>query len=559
GAEMTKIRGLGFFVLALVVGLLLGGVEAQKAKKAKPDKRELAKAWGPVERILNDTTAEVTEQVKAVESVTSLLDHDTAVKLLGYWEDCDSAWEGAVGLRGPLAKRKQRSQRDPESFKVANAILKAVREMPFPDEALEFSKEIEDFENFGLRQRLAMIDAIAGHAATDEDCFAWLKETAADSSAEADVRLVTTRHLGAFNDNVECFEIIVNNLKDRSWRVRDAAVETIPAFRKMDEEKVILALINALAREKGKLRKTISEALQDITGEKIGTDPDEWSDWFKNKKRKEEGLPPRRGKKGGGTRVKIFGTENFSDRYVFLIDTSTSMTKRITPEQKEELKRSITKGPKDEEDKRRPLDWTKINTKLDLAREEMIRSLEILDPELTTFTIISFSEDMTLFKPELVPTSEANVKAAADWLRALSGRKQTNIFGALDAAYDLSEKLGGVDTSKRKKGKKKKDDGPTTGHRDDGLPDTIFFYTDGWATTGKYTGDEAEAKAMGREKYARDVYGPTMAQMVDEIAERNRIARITLHAIGVGNPQDRFTLRKLAKSCGGEYVAIGAK
>ena len=51
--------------------------------------------------------------------------------------------------------------------------------------------------------------------------------------------------------------------------------------------------------------------------------------------------------------------------------------------------------------------------------------------------------------------------------------------------------------------------------------------------------------------------GKVLKLMVDEIKDRNRIARITVNCVGVGNPQDNTTLSALARACDGEYVQIG--
>ncbi len=83
------------------------------------------------------------------------------------------------------------------------------------------------------------------------------------------------------------------------------------------------------------MRKTIADALEDITGVDNGTDADAWIDWYKNRKRAEDGLPPKSGR-GGGRRTRVFQTDTYSDRFVFLVDTSTSMTEKIKPEVKEE-------------------------------------------------------------------------------------------------------------------------------------------------------------------------------------------------------------------------------
>ena len=522
---------------------------------AEIDKRVQKQNWSNVMRLIKDPEV-IDETVDAIESMNGMLDHKMALELLKYFDECDRSWDAAMGDKDAPKEAKDRPT---DSYKIANAILECIRTMTLAEEVAEFEDEVNEKDDFSLRPRMAMLDALAANS-DNADCLEVLVEIAKDEKQEmdTDMRILAVLALGELERMTQnIYNVLLAALRHNSWRIRDAAVQALVASRDFNEDQTILALINALAAETGKMRKVIADALKKITREDNGTDPDKWIDWFKAKKREEAGLPPKTGKGDRGTRVKVFETETFSDRYVFVIDTSISMTEKITEEEKEKLKKSITSEPGALKDPRRPLDWSKINCKLDLAREEMIRSLEIMDPERTTFTIISFAEDCRVWKDELVATSEKNVSEAADWLRGIKGKNRTNVFGALDAAYDLSEELAGVDVDKRKKKKKKKGDGPITGsHPDEALPDTIFLYTDGYATWGKYSGKDEEWAGKSNAEKAK-LYAPIMVEMVEEIKDRNRIARITLNCVGVGVRQDATTLRKLAKACGGEYVAIG--
>ncbi|MBZ0135826.1 MAG: hypothetical protein K8I27_05595 [Planctomycetes bacterium] len=547
---MSKLTILG----AITFGVLLCALNPTQAA-ADIDKRERAQNWANVQRNIKDPEI-VTETVEAIKSMNGMLDHDMALDLLKYFDECDMVWDAFVGEK---EAPKESKKRPVDAYKIANAILVCIREMSEPEEVAKFEKQVNEREDFGLRPRMAMLDALANNADA-EACLKILTDIARDEgqTMDTDMRILAIIALGKRDMTQDLYNVLLAALRHNSWRIRDAAVEALIDAVSFNEDQTILALINALAAETGKMRKVLADALKKITRVDNGTDPDKWIDWFKNKKREEQGLPPKSGKGDRGTRVKVFETETFSDRYVFVIDTSVSMTEKITEEEKEKLKKSITSEPGVEKDPRRPLDWSKINCKLDLAREEMIRSLEVMDAERTTFTIISFADDVKYWKEELVPTDEKHVAEAADWLRAIKGQKRTNVFGAMDAAYDLSEELAGVDVGKRKKPKKNdKEKGPISGrHPDEALPDTIFLYTDGYATWGKYSGNDQAWAGKSNEEKAR-LYAPIMVDMVAEIKDRNRIARITVNCVGVGVRQDNTTLRNLARACGGEYVAIG--
>lgn len=543
------------FVSAALAFALLAVAPAHTPAQAadKPDKKAIKDAYNAAKAAIDDKN-NVDPAVDAVKALEGIIDFDTSLSLLSFFEECDMAWD--VQENSPGAPKVPKG-RPKESYKIATAILNVVRSTPFPAEAAKFEKLIVDRDKYAIRPRMAMLDAIARHAGTDTECMRILRGLVEDATKDTDMRILAVTHMADYMRDETVITALLKTLTDRSWRVREVTIDALAQVEGSLQDMVILALINQLAAENGKLRQNIGDALGRLTGADKGTDPDAWSDWFKDKKRQDQGLPE---KKGGdkGTRVKVFKTESFSDRYVFLLDTSISMTQRITEEEKEKLKRSITEGPGDEKDPREPLDWSKINCKLDLAREEIIRSLKVMNPERTRFTVITFAEKATVWKDELVPTDAKTIGELADYLRAIKGEKRTNVFGALDAAYDLSERLAGADVDKRKGGKKpSKKDGPViTGHKDEALPDTIYIYTDGYATWGKYGGDDKAWASISQEERAK-LYAKIMVEMVAEVKERNRIARITVNTIGVGTPQDNTTLGALARATRGHYVPIG--
>jgi len=535
--------------LALIAGLAFVPAQAQD----KIDKKAQREAWDAAEKLLKDAKAPIDETVAAVEKMRGFVDHDHALNLLGYFDQCDNAWttDKKDNLGRPAA-----GPRPVEAYQIARAILAVVRAMDRPEEVIKFEKELGDREKFSLRQRTAMMDAIARnfeHEACATLMLNWIK----DATKDTDMRVLAIDHIADHPRAPGVLEALLVTLADRSWRIREVSVNALVECSDTDKDRVTIALITALSKESGKLRKTIGDALGKITGADKGTNPDAWIDWFKEKKREEQGLPPKTGKGDRGTAVKVFETESFSDRYVFVIDTSISMKKTMTEADKEKLKKSIS-DKADPNDKRKPLDWSQIASKLDLAREEMIRSLEVMDPTRTKFTIVSFDIGAVTWKDELVPTDAKNVTDAATWLRGIKGGNRTNVFGALNAALDLSETLAGVDIDKRKgKPKPGKDGKVVTGpHADEAIPDTIFLYTDGYATNGKYAGNDIAWQSKSQEEKAK-LYSEIMKFMLEEIEDRNRVSRIQFHCIGVGFPQDSTTLGALARRGKGKYVQIG--
>ncbi len=539
-----------YSTVALVIAGLLGGLLwVHGANAAKVDKRALARVWGAAERLVKEGK-DVPAQVDAVKALNGLLDHATALKLIEFYQPCEDAGEPPAKGRPPAP-----NQRPKDSYKVATAILKAVASMTDGEEAVRFKDQVQMRDKWPLRVRMAMLDAV-GNCATEYGACLNLLMDIAKNGADTDTRVLSVALLQKFVGNEDVRNLAFALLGDRSWRVRDVAIDAVADSADYERDRAILALINRLAVEEGKLRKNLADALKKITGQDLGTSLSNWCEWWVFSRKSDAGLPPYKSDGRATAARRVFETETFSNRFVFLIDSSISMTEKISPEEKERLRKSFTRAPGEhadpnrEPDGRLKLDWSKIHCKLDLAREELIRSMEIMDPAKTVFTIISFSDDAKLWKDELVPTDAKNRKEAEDWLRGLRGKNRTNVFGALDAAFDFCERLAGIDRSKREKGK------VVTGpHADEYIPDTIFIYTDGYATAGKYAGDSAEAAKMGEAKYS-PIYAEIMVNMVQEITDRNRVCRIQINCVGVGR-QDNRTLGNLARQNKGVYIPIG--
>jgi hypothetical protein len=547
--------------LLLVVALMQvnpGQVDGQQ----RVDRAALREKWTPVWNYLNQHKNEWERTERAVRDLAGVLDYDHAIRLVGFFDVTNEAWMAHLGRRsrgeavGP--RRNPDPERPVESYRIANAILYAIREMSYPDEVAKFKDDINDTEEYSLRPRMAMLDAIARHARDHDECREILLNIAKDPNSNTDMRILTVAHLGEMANDDEVMNILLTHaIRDRSWRVRDAAIDAMVRASDFDQDRVVVALIGALAAEEGKLRGNISEALQTITGQRFGPDPDAWSDWVRDRRREAEGLPPRGARRGESTRV--FNTETYSNRYVFVLDASISMVERISPDEKERLQRAMEQQ---EGDEREELDWSRIHNNLDLAREEIIRTLRVMDPERTRFTIIVFDERVLTWQQEMMPTTERNVNDAAQWMRALRPQNLTNVYGAISEAFDLSEKIAGADVddrrAQRRRRPRQRDSGPaiTGPHRDEALPDTIFFYSDGYATHGKYAGDDDGWRGKSQAEQGR-LYAAIMRHMVAEFEERYRVSRISINCVGIGTPQDRHTMSALSRATRGEYKPLG--
>ena len=367
-----------------------------------------------------------------------------------------------------------------------------------------------------------------------------------------------------------------------------------------------------------------------ISEQKLGDDVAVWKSWL-TKIRKGESITPKEGDgKRTGTTTTYHGIETYSRRLVYIIDMSSSMEEDVDRELTNSVKKKgeETKGNDDGKDakRRRKIDWSKIKTKYDLAKAELLRSMWALpepkdkkkrksskykDEGNVAFTIIAYNSDIEIWEEKLVESSEKNKVRAEKWIERLKTGKKTNIYGALTTGFNLAE---------GKLQKKKK--ATETGKKDQSIQvDTIFFLTDGYATTGRYFGgiDEiknvhdsnfdgflsrAEFRKMFSEVYTEDevmglfdefdddkdgrisyskgrntkteldesvgkggkqskrakFYYFQMEGMLREIGQRNELLRIQVHTITIGKSSeaDYTTMRKLAQMTGGNYVRLGA-
>ncbi|MDC1143159.1 HEAT repeat domain-containing protein, partial [Planctomycetota bacterium] len=363
---------------ALIALAIIASVWQPANAADKIDNRALGKAWRTAEQALKDGAWPIDDDdgtVDRLSKVEGLLDYKTALEMLAYFEDCDTAWSG--GKENRLGKKvKTKGDRPDESYRVATAILDTVRTIKYPGEAMKFAEEgdLENTKDWPLRVRMAMMDAITNNAEDSEDVLKWVVNYAQNREGDGDIRILAVQCLDDVGDEEGVFEALMACLMDPSWRIREVAVEAMVGVADNDEDRVVVVLIDRLSQEQGRLRKTIADALRSITGADNGTNSDDWVEWFKNKKREEAGLPAKTGKHRGSE--VIFKTVSFSNRYVFVLDTSISMTKAMKPAEKEKIQESMKQ---EEGDKREPLPWKSINSLADVAREELIRSLKAMD------------------------------------------------------------------------------------------------------------------------------------------------------------------------------------
>ena len=279
-----------------------------------------------------------------------------------------------------------------------------------------------------------------------------------------------------------------------SWRVRAAAIDAAVATRRRD---VVPLLIARLAREPGRLRLDLADALAALTGKDLGPDAELWRSWWEANR--EEFAPPRSPddptpppplQEGRTSAASFFSLPVYGTQIAFLLDCSGSM-----------------RDPLDEE-------GPDAQTKFDLAREELARTLASLDESIAFDVFLYRYPSEYPPRPELTsalgglkPWSKARERKAVGWL----ARQEAKGWGAFSDALTL---LLAEDV------------------------DTIYFLSDGRPSRGRF--DRG-------------------FRLIDELERANRFRRVVIHTVLTGRARaDREFLEDLARSTGGRFRDAGS-
>lgn len=330
-------------------------------------------------------------------------------------------------------------------------------------------------------------------------------------SRSYEVRMGALFGLAASGDKDAGFEGGSVGIKDKDWRVRHAAIETLVSVR---QARVLGPLIDQLANEKGRLRYDIGMALQGLTGRDFGFTAIAWKNWYAANKDREDIIVPADSAKskkptGGGTVADYFGIPIYSNAVMFSIDFSGSMkdpVKIVVARKKKQG--SVDTVEEEESDSKR---------KIDHAFDELERALATFQRE-QKFGVVMMSTEAAktrktrMIGPRLLPALPSN---------ALKG---------LNHVRGTWEKL---ELIKRGRG-----DMWTTMVEAAAVPevDTIFILSDGRPTDGAFTVEE---------------------NVVREWARFNRFRRIMIHTLHIGESRGgRDLMRDLAESTGGIALAL---
>jgi hypothetical protein len=250
-------------------------------------------------------------------------------------------------------------------------------------------------------------------------------------------------------------EDAVAALGDAAFTVRASAVD---ALRVLHEREAIEPLIALLGRtDLGRLREDVWRALRSLTGESHGPYQEPWAAWWAESKARFE--PPRRPASlaslvAPASGMTFYGITTFSDRVVFVLDTSGSMAEV-----------SKTSGKT-------------VARKVDVARSELFAALDTLG-EGARFGVVLFDRAARRMGPSLFRADPPSRERAHAWVSSREPRGETNLGDALREAFRLAAGLDGTLPAL-------------------GGADTVFLLTDGRPTAGGLRSPDRLVEAVRR-------------------------------------------------------------
>ena len=247
---------------------------------------------------------------------------------------------------------------------------------------------------------------------------------------------------------------ILPNLDHDAWPVRLTAVEALDQLRPVAAIAPLIARVGV--EEEDRVRDAIAGALFRLTGMNLYDNAEIWQQWWK-----EHGpgfevpadVPTLPEQHAGGTQAGFYGIPVKSDRVVFVLDQSGSM--------------SAPGAPPTAEDK-------EGRNRLDVAVREVLGAVAKLKNR-ARINVILFHTTIHPWKPTLQPLSGGNRAALASHLETKKPTGGTNLYDGLEMALQTKD------------------------------VDTIFLLSDGVPGSGKFVSTPDILRAVRRENQTRRI------------------------------------------------------
>ena len=285
-------------------------------------------------------------------------------------------------------------------------------------------------------------------ACEEKDVRTFIYERAAGSRFTS-VRIVLLAVIARWPDDRRTLDVLHDAVAGANSKVAFAALKWI---RKIKSRASALPLVEALAaREeiaRNRLYFDIRRTLQFLSDGEADFDvAADWRNYWKGRGRAAKPKPKKKKKAGKNRTVvgppRFFNLPIESDRILFIIDTSTSMTRRDpkpVPGTDESGRRGRTVVKKKEDKDKPPPPPPPERERMLRVKQELIRVVKEL-PSSTRFGILSFSHVLNFWggTSTLRPATEENRDRAVTWVSTLTANGATRTDLALKTALSVGD------------------------------------------------------------------------------------------------------------------------
>jgi hypothetical protein len=313
--------------------------------------------------------------------------------------------------------------------------------------------------------------------------------------------------LAALGDDAIVPALLETWLDHPSWHVRSRAAAALARLRARD---AVPALIARLESAEGRYAGDVRAALASLTGEDFRTNHTLWQRWWD-----EHGaafvvpaaadVAKAEEAEHDAIGVTFFGIHTTSQRVLFVVDLSGSMNwstvARYNPYDDPNAPPDLPKGGE--------------ISRLEAAKRATLQALGGLQ-DGARFNFVLYASDVWSWNDRVQEMKPDVRTQAQDYVQGLTAVGGTNIYGALQQAFDLCGVSEGDDEWQEP------------------VYDTVFLLTDGRPSVGVTTDPD---------------------EIIAYVKDRNRAAGIVLHTIGISGAQDAHLLRSLAEQNGGTYAS----
>jgi len=299
-------------------------------------------------------------------------------------------------------------------------------------------------------------------------------------------------------------EALIDSIDDKHATVAGTAIRALAERKVAKAIDKIIAVLEKTEKKRDEPWLDAQTALVTLTGVADIARAADWKTWWEANKKT---FDPKKAKpaRGPGETVmreapKLFGKEVLSKRVVFILDISGSMLAKDIPAEGGQKGRAIP--PKDEAYSAIPEERMRMVR----LREAMKQCLEGL-PEDTRFTIVTFGTGANLWNPELIPATAENKAKAIDFIMDVRPSGFTWTDAAFETAFTVEE------------------------------ANTFYFFSDGVPQRG-------DDPATGQPQYI------DKNEICEKVQEWNRLRKVKIHTIGVGEADPAFMARIAAENGG---------